>query len=91
MDIFTSSEKAVQFGRIANRSQIKILKILRNYYLQAAKSIPRDSCMENFNTAIVFATQAQFMREALESVILKDGKSFAQEHKDKKRGTPCPN
>ena len=67
MGIFTSSEQAVQFGRNANRSQMKILKILRNYYLQAARSIPKDSSMEDLSTAIVFATDAQFMREALEA------------------------
>lgn len=66
--LFKSTEQAVAFGENASPHQIKLLKTLRNYYLQAAKSIPRGSSIEDLNKALVFATQAQFMREALESV-----------------------
>jgi len=65
---FKSSEAAVAFGVHANFDQVRILKALRNLYLQAAKSFPTGASIEELETALFFATQAQFMREALESV-----------------------
>ncbi len=62
-----SSEEAVAFGENANPHQVKILKIFRSFYLQAAKSFPKGSSIKDLEVALFFATKAQFMREALEA------------------------
>ena len=66
MTFIKSTEEAVAFGKHANPQQIKVLRVLRNFYLQAAKTFPRDS-IKNLETALFFATKGQFMREALEA------------------------
>lgn len=62
-----SSQEAVTFGKNANPRQIKILKILRDFHLQAAKAFQKDSSISCLDKMSAFATQAQFMREALEA------------------------
>ena len=65
--LFKSTEEALAFGKHANRQQIIVLRALRNAYLLAAKSCAKRTSIKDFDAALLFATHAQFMREALES------------------------
>jgi len=59
-----STDDAIRFGSAANHQQIKLLRIGRPLFLAIAKSYPRES-IKDLEMAMFFATQAQFMREAL--------------------------
>lgn len=64
---FRSTEEAKRFGVNANSNQVKLLRIIRNLFLDAAKSFPKGSSIEDLEKALFYATQAQFAREALEA------------------------
>jgi len=65
--MFQTSNEAINYGLLAGDKDRKRLAALRIEFLsQTKRAIDR----EQFNLASVFATQAQFCREALEAEIL---------------------
>lgn len=58
-----SSEEAIEFGKIADHDQICYMKAMRENYSLLSKLLLADKQM---NKACYYATQGQFMREALE-------------------------
>jgi len=65
--MFRSTEKAISYGLSAGEKDRKRLAALRiEFVAQTERALDR----EQFDMASVFATQAQFCREALEAEIL---------------------
>ncbi len=62
----TNTQEAFDFGKIATEEQRQELEDLRTYYLEKANINVSDSTIPELEEALVYATQAQFMREALE-------------------------
>jgi len=67
-----NSEEAIAFGKVATEEQIKLLKVVRNYYLKKLPEITKNTSREVMDKGMIDATQAQFMREALQSAGCKD-------------------
>ncbi|RZB31075.1 MAG: hypothetical protein SRB2_04890 [Desulfobacteraceae bacterium Eth-SRB2] len=65
--MFRTTIKATNYGLLASKKDRNRLAALRNVFIgQTKKALDR----EQWNLASVFATQAQFCREALEAEIL---------------------
>lgn len=68
--MFRSSDTAISFGLKANKNDRQRLAKLRPEFIRQAESA---LYRERFNLAIMFATQAQLCREALDAETIMAG------------------
>ena len=61
---FKSTEDAMRFGKTANERQINLMANLRKYGIDKADKLMK---LGDLDTAVIWATKAQFYREAIEA------------------------
>lgn len=66
---FTSSEQAIEFGRNATVAEVQVIKNIRGMCLRMVErlKLDKDRGIKVLDLQMKFATQAQFMREAIEA------------------------
>lgn len=66
---FTSTQQAIEFGRNATVAEVQVIKNMRGMCLRMVErlNLDTDRGMKVLDLQMEFATQAQFMREAIEA------------------------